>query len=353
MERITIITETRTAIHSRRIIFPIIYVILCVFIVLIFISPPGINGYERAMFGDMVYGQAHKPFVYRALLPMIIRTTTSIIPEETDELINKMLDKIPSVKSELSKSTEEDMFYWEKELYTEYIVAIFYIFLFLLGFVFSLRYLFEGVYKASILSKDILAISALLILPSFFDYMSYLYDFPALCLFTLGLGLMVREKWVLFLIIYTLGCINKETTILLSLIFAIYFVKSAKMLRSKFYWLLAVQLIVFILVKLMLFFIFLNNPGSFVEFHFVDHNLVLLGNISLAAMTALAVIAGLVFYRWTDKPLFLRDALWIVAPLFILTLFMGYIDEQRDFYEAYPVVLLLIYHSAAKIFAKV
>ena len=346
-------SETQPVTYGGRIAFPIFYVILCVFIVLIFISPPGINGYERAMFGEMVYGQAHKPFVYRALLPMIIRTTASIIPEETDELINKMLDKIPSVKSELSKSSEEDMFYWEKELYTEYIAAIFYIFLFLLGFVYSLRYLFEGVYKASILSKDILAISALLILPLFFGYMSYLYDFPALCLFTLGLGLMVRKKWVLFLIIYTLGCINKETTILLTLIFAIHFFRAGKMSRRLFYRLLISQFIIFILVKLTLFFIFRDNPGSFVEFHFFDHNLVLFGEISLATMTALAAIVLMVFYRWTEKPLFLRDALWIAAPLFILTLFLGYIDEQRDFYEAYPVVLLLIYHSVRKIFANV
>ena len=345
--------ESRLTLHRGRIVFPIIYMILCVFIVLIFISPPGINGYERAMFGDMVYGQAHKPFVYRALLPMIIRTTASIIPEETDELINKMLDKIPSVKSELSKSTEEDMFYWEKELYTEYIVAIFYIFLFLLGFVFSLKYLFEGVYKASILSKDILAISALLILPSFFDYMSYLNDFPALCLFTLGLGLMVRKKWVLFLIIYVLGCFNKETTILLTLIFAIHFFRAGKMSRRLVYRLLISQFIIFILVKLTLFFIFRDNPGSMVEFHLIDHNLKALGNISIGTVMALALIISLVFYRWTDKPLFLRNALWIVAPLFILILFLGYIDEQRDYYEAYPIVLLLIYHSVCRIFARI
>ncbi len=41
------------------------YICACLLISLIvfsvFVSRPGINGYERAMFGEVVYGTAYKP----------------------------------------------------------------------------------------------------------------------------------------------------------------------------------------------------------------------------------------------------------------------------------------------------
>lgn len=53
----------------------------------------------------------------------------------------------------------------------------------------------------------------------------------------------------------------------------------------------------------------------------------------------------LLSYRWSAKPAFLRHSLWIVPPLVVLTLLLGYLDELRDYDEAYPIVLLLLLHS--------
>jgi len=39
----------------------------------------------------------------------------------------------------------------------------------------------------------------------------------------------------------------------------------------------------------------------------------------------------------------------IAIPLFVLTLFLGYLDELRDYYELFPVVTILIFHSIAEI----
>jgi hypothetical protein len=57
-----------------------------------------------------------------------------------------------------------------------------------------------------------------------------------------------------------------------------------------------------------------------------------------------------IFSKWKAKPEFLKDALWIAVPLLILTFFLGYLDELRDYYEVFPVVFLLIAYNIASIF---
>jgi len=39
----------------------------------------------------------------------------------------------------------------------------------------------------------------------------------------------------------------------------------------------------------------------------------------------------------------------MIIPLGVLTLFLGYLDELRDYYEVYPAVIIFIAHSIARI----
>jgi uncharacterized membrane protein YeiB len=57
----------------------------------------------------------------------------------------------------------------------------------------------------------------------------------------------------------------------------------------------------------------------------------------------------LVYYKWQEKPLFIKTTLWALVPLLLLTLFFGYLDELRDYYEIYPTVIILISHSIAAV----
>ncbi|MFQ5805956.1 MAG: hypothetical protein ACE5I3_05855 [Phycisphaerae bacterium] len=309
----------------------------------IFVSRPGINGYDRAMFADMVYGTAHKPFVYRALLPTAVRLVASGMPSEAKARFTQALADTAAIDN-LFK-----ILGWEREYLVEYFIAIVPLYLCLWGFVWSLRYLLRGVYHVSAKVQDVLTLVALVGLTQFFRYYSYLYDLPNVFLFTLALALMVRSKWKSFLLVYLIACLNKETTILLTMIFAIHFLKQASMSRAVFGALLPIQLAIFGLVRLVLFVAFRDNPGSFVELHVPHHNLDLLGAYPLATVFGWCGLALLLFYRWSAKPAFLRHSLWIVVPLVVLTFFFGYLDELRDYYEAYPIVLLLLLHSVSRI----
>jgi hypothetical protein len=116
-----------------------------------------------------------------------------------------------------------------------------------------------------------------------------------------------------------------------------------------YYQLVAAQVIIFGAVKILLYTFFKNNPGGFVEFHLIDRNYLLFNGYSLVTFTTLLIILLSIFSKWNEKPKFLKDSLWIAFPLLILTLFLGFFDELRDYYEVFPVVVLLISFNIAKI----
>jgi len=318
-------------------------IILSALVFGVFLYRPGINGYYRAMFGEMVYGTAAKPFVQRALLPTTVRLITLAIPPHTRTDIHYSLGEHAAVENLFT------ILGWEQRYLMEYFIAALLMYMSLWGFVWALRYLLSGVYQVSAVVRDVFTLIVLAGLTQFFCYYSYLYDFPAVFLFTLGLALMLRAKWKLFLVVYMIACLNKETTILLTVVFAVHFWSRTRMTRARFAELLLAQLTMFAAVKIVLFAAFRYNPGSLVEMHLRDHNLGLLGAYPLTAVFGWCGLVLLLFYKWSDKPLFLRHSLWIVVPLVGLTFCFGFLDELRDYYEAYPVVALLLLHSVSRV----
>jgi len=323
---------------------PIYYLLTAIIsgcVLIIFVIFPGINDNKPSMFGDMIYGKASKPFVYRVLLPATVRVLSAPVPQAVKNTISKKIEDSISLNKLFKKLK------WEKELAVEYSFAMMIMFFSIWGFSIAVRYLFILFYSTSSWFADSVSVLALLGLPTMFQYTSFIYDFPLLLLYTLGLIFLHKQNWVKFLIIFLVGCINKETTILLTLVFYIYYKSDLK--KELFNKLLIAQFAIFILVKSLLYFVFKNNPGTFIEFHLIDHNLRLLTGYDITLAAAALGLILLVFYKWNEKPNFLKTTLWMFIPLVILTLFLGYLDELRDYYEVYPVVIIFIAHSFARI----
>jgi hypothetical protein len=314
----------------------------------IFVRDPGITGKSAAMFLDMVYGRAHRPFVYRALLPLIVRGTVAVVPATTASELDQSLARLPGVELAC------EQFGWERDALLEYAIALALIYASLVGFVFAIRAMALAFYRTTSTGANLAALLAVVGLPPFFrSYPGYLYDFPALLLFTLGLTLMAQRRWRAFLLVFLLGAINKETIVLLTLVFAIHFGPWGplpRMDRRAFVKLLALQFALFVAVKIALTLAFHDNPGGFVEFHVV-HNLALLRR-SLHEYNAVALATGivlalLVFARWRQQPILLRRGLVILPVLLVLTAFLGLVDELRDYYEAYPIAVQFAFANVA------
>jgi len=307
----------------------------------------GINRFHPAKFGNMVYGLAWKPYVYRALVPFSIRIASSAISLETRNAIHEKI-----WEHKIFKIMNNDRWRWEKHFLTEFLIGCILMYLLLIGFFFAFRYLFKTVYEAPDKLLDLTSLVALLGLPVMFKYTSFIYDFGTLFLFTLGLAMMARKKWISFLVVFTLACLNKETTILLTMLFVIYFyfMPVARLDKPTFMKILAAQIVMYLIARTMLNYFFYDNPGRFlldVTDILAKHNLSM-APYSIEALVYL-FITLMILYKWDEKPIFLKCGLWMLPPLVSLCLFLGFLDELRDYYEAYPVVLLLMAHTIGDI----
>ncbi|MCZ2121229.1 MAG: hypothetical protein LC108_03075 [Anaerolineales bacterium] len=260
----------------------------------------------RLALSQLMDGTAYKPFVYRILVPTITKIAILVFP-------------LPAT------------------LYASILI-----FAFLLGFIVCIRSFSSIFWKKAEINDFVGALSIPMLTP-FMLTNRHVYDFSTLFLFSAGLMLMAQKKWGYFLIVYTLACLNKETTLFLSLIFLYYFRQNFK---KPIYWkLLFFQAIIYTSIRALIMWRFSNNPGVMMENHFYDH-------FSSALVPSPKLILGYVSYlilmiiavrtRWKEKPVFLREALSILAPLmFVLYLLGSYPFEIRTFYEIYPLLILL------------
>ena len=138
--------------------------------------------------------------------------------------------------------------------------------------------------------------------------------------------------------------ISKETSILLILLFFVHY--GSRLPRRRFWTLLGVQAALYVAVKAVLAYRFRDNPGGMLETQ-IAHNLYL-SAFTPGGFVALVAVGVVVAHDWRAKPPFLRNGMLMLAPLVLLCLFCGFLDEYRAYYETYPVVLALCGHGIAK-----
>jgi hypothetical protein len=305
----------------------------------------GVNRFPRAMFPDMVQGTAHKPFVYRALVPFVVRHVSASVPEGVRDGIDRyvrdpLLAQPPLARLKLNLDTVD---------WTELLAAVMVWYLSVLGFAWAFKKLARSVYRMDERFLDVLALTAVAALPTLFRYYSYIYDFTHLFLFTACLVALKHERWQIYLPLFVLATFSKETSALLIPVCALACRRSLPGGRLAAF--LGVQVLIFVGIKWLLAVHFAANPGGFVRFNLLQHNL-WMHPYRIPQFVALGIIAAGVARDWASKPLFLRQCFVVIAPvLLFLGLFLGYFDEYRIYYEAYPLVLLLLAPVVAQLLA--
>jgi hypothetical protein len=311
----------------------LLYLLSTSIVLFIFIVHPGIDGYYRAMFPDMVYGKAYKPFVYRTLFPSTIRAVAELTPESIKETISSAIER--RWKRNL------DRLEWDTDYTYEYLVALALMFFCFFGFAFALRHLTKLFYDFPPFVADLAPVGGLLALPLFFRYYSYIYDPGTLLLFSLAIGLIATRRHLAFYLIFILATLNKETAILLTVLF---FLKESKsMARSRLMGHGLLQFSLWIVIRAALVFVFRNNEGSLFDFHLVRNLGLIFSPLDIIYFVGVSMVFFvLVRYEWKRKPAFVREGLLVtLIPMIILALIFGYVDELRDYYEAFPFLFLL------------
>lgn len=321
-------------------------VVVCAFVTMAFFTPSqsshrGINSLLKFSFVPSIKGWAMKPFVYRALVPQTIALILRICPDSLERSAAR------SVASSRVMAGVFTRLKWESDYALAYMVCTVLVYLMFLFFgLYASRFVLEtnGI-SVSPTGRRILGSALLMGLPPFFKFTSFLYDPAQLLLFTASLYYVYRRRWLPYLVFFTLTCVNKETAVLLIPIFIWHYPNGLSDGTSRR--LLAAQVGIFAAARAVLAIRFRDNPGPFMEFHLFDHNLsVLAGGYGWSPFLLLALLAFVLLYKWNQKPPFLKAALVFTLPaLLVISLFVGWIDEWRVYYEAYAVASAIALHT--------
>jgi hypothetical protein len=171
---------------------------------------------------------------------------------------------------------------------------------------------------------------------------SKIYDIPTAVCFALGLALMARGRWQEYLWLFLVGCVNRETTVWLTLVFAVYFFRR----MSWGVWVagIALQALIFVVIRVQLMLLFAGTPG-------VDFMARPLGNweafVRVPWLGALhwvlfTLIVWLCVRNWQRKPVFLRTAFAVLMPVsLVMYVILGNAFEVRVFAEVFPVAWVM------------
>jgi hypothetical protein len=326
----------------RRLYLPAAAATIAVVMYLVIFVGEGIDAYYRSRLVDMVHGTAWRPYVTRALVPLTARAGTALTPDAVAQSFNKRF-----------ASWTWKPATWSANHAAEYVFVVLAMTASLFAFQSALRRLFTETYRAGPVTPLVAALVGLASLPVFFGPFSrQIYDFTTLWSFTLGLALMTGGQWTAYLVLFAIATVNKETTILLTLVFAVHFLLRGRLPFNRALVLFAAQVDIFLVIRGAISYAFRTNPGEVVEINWENHNKVVLLEPSLMSkrLPLLAAAAAFGAWGWRGKSPLLRDAIATLAPvLLVMGVTVGQVDEIRAYYEFYPIVIVLVADSVCRI----
>jgi hypothetical protein len=300
-------------------------------------NAPHTATYPRALLTDMIAGTAHRPYVKRALIPLVVRGLDALLPESIRRMVAAETVAHPDRARRLGWS--EDHTTWRVLVFVLHGVA-------LVLFAVFFRRLLRATFAIGEPAALIAAAIALLLVPIHFGYANFLYDYPALALFTIGLALLAERRRTLFYGLWPIGLLNKETFVLLAIVFWITQtdLPPARRVRP------VIALIAFAAALwVLLGWVYRRDPGAPLEWH-LARNLAYVPSPRL--IVHFAVYVGLWIYAflwWREKRALALETLVVGGALIGATLFLGFVDEFRDYYEAYPLLALMAAHTTLRL----
>lgn len=291
----------------------------------------------RAYFSKMMEGTAWRPFVYRVLVPKTAYIMGRLTPEVIQNTVVGQVQRFSKRHHELLLGKNPDYRF-------EY--------LFVVGWITLALGLTALVWKNSLailmkypehISFLIPVLGILGTAPILLLYGPYVYDTTTLLLFSIAVYALMTRNRKIFYPTLLLSILNKETSLLLIVLFVISFYRTTP--RKQMVAEAALQFLAWGSWRYFLTTLYAANKGVDAEFHLLDYNLPFFTYFSLKHIRfwfTIGAVVLLVGYHWRSKPILLRGlfvaSCALLLPLHIL---FGWIDEFRALLELYPTVFLL------------
>lgn len=340
----------------------LVYAIVAGFVLHSFMADHGLEGApSRCDFASTVSYEASRPFVFRALTPLIINLGAASVPANMRERFGDWF----LVGSPAAQHFHHDPADWTVDLSIKWHIAYFFLFGCLFLTLLVWRGLARQVPDVGPAFGDFAPVAGLLLVPLSFHIGGYIYDLPELLLVSLCVFLILSRRIRLFYVVFSLAVLNKEV----AAITAFYLLAVRDDWRSPRWWGHGAALaIVGGSIILTTRYLFRDNAGSSEEWKFFynlgfwtspraylltispSSPLIRLpgpGNLVYFALGVAAVLVG-----WRQAPIQLRR-LVVVAGVINLALFLalGYENEVRALGPFFPVAFAYLCHTVARVYS--
>jgi hypothetical protein len=294
----------------------------------------GISENQRSRLGDMVDGTAARPFVYRLLLPKVVGLLSRGTPDAVAEQLRS-----PAIKGFVSRFSGDPAL--------DPVLGVYAMLLMLgclVGYAYAMRTTLRAFNGPAFPAETGSLLALLAVLP--FARFAYIYDPSTIFLSGLLLALAASRRWHWFQVAFLISCLNKETTFVFVLAFA---VGAWGQLPRRLYWgYLALECLGWVAIRRAIVTAYADNLGSVVEYH-LPYHLELYSKFTLSGAVSLIGIGLLVFLirdGFDSKAPLLRRGLVMLGPIAPLYLLYGMPFEWRVFYEVHGLLVALALPSA-------
>ncbi|MBG29599.1 MAG: hypothetical protein CMI31_06310 [Opitutae bacterium] len=195
------------------------------------------------------------------------------------------------------------------------------------------------------------------------NILRYPSDVPSLFFFALGLLLLLRRKWIGYYVVFVLATINRETSCFLTVAMLCLFLTKDNLREMFYHW--AAQFLIWMSLKAGLSLVFINNPGSVIEWHNMFSNFKLFrdlcngesydwyiklgGNANWIFFT-MGGLWALVPFLWSRLPLELRRLFWVMPPYALGYFLVTFLWEVRAWNEVVVLITLFVTVGLSKKF---
>jgi hypothetical protein len=315
-------------------------------------------------FAAIMTRTASRPYVFRVLVPTVIDVLARITPA-------KLAEKVIAAGAfardpDRPARVIPDRFNWVTGDLWQHYIAYALLFVSLLALLATWRAILRQVGGFSRAFEDFAPAAALALLPTTFACGGYIYDFPELVLAGLCFLALLRRAWPMYYTALVLSCLNKETGILIGVMFVA--MHAAQMTRARAAGHLALHAALTIPILVFTRLRFAGNPGAGTEDHLAFNLRYLLSpepylsfhdiGAPLVPMprplnvVVLFVVGFALFYRWREKDARVRRvAVAMLVPLVPLFVAFGYRDEVRAFYLDFAPIFVLVCDTLRRVYA--
>ena len=338
-------------------IFGVFYLLLSVFALAHFVSSSYLGDrYKHSGYDNMISETASRPFVYRILVPQLTRSITGITParwrKEINKSVHRWMESPKTIYARLAMPWLVET-YHVKHSYSRLVTTLI-IYLALLGYALMLYKLGAVLFKNNEAIRWFAPIFGMLAISAFSLPWQYIYDIPTLFLSSACFYFLFTGRMKYYMVFFLLACLNKETAIFNLLFFIIW--SYDRIPRSTLIAFSMAQIVIYAGIKVTLTYLYMNNSGFFLEYNL--SRVLRLDVFEQAGHYKIVILTMFFFlftYRWPDKPLFLKRALWIFPLIYVGYFFYGNGGEYRVFFDIKPIMVLLATHTliSAAGFAKI